>query len=62
MSIINTETKKRTARPLDEDGKLVLYPGSGAETFKMANNSTSTHCCIANHYQEITCIARQISE
>ena len=27
---------------MDEDGKLVLYPGSGAETFKMANNSTST--------------------
>jgi hypothetical protein len=27
---------------LDGNGKLVLYPGSGAETFKMANNSTST--------------------
>jgi hypothetical protein len=34
--------KKRGARILDGNGKLVLYPGSGAETFKMANNSTST--------------------
>jgi hypothetical protein len=34
--------KQRGAKALDGDGKLVLYPGSGAETFKMANNSTST--------------------
>jgi hypothetical protein len=27
---------------LDGNGKLVFYPGSGAETYKMANNSTST--------------------
>jgi hypothetical protein len=27
---------------LDAKGQLVLYPGSGAETFKMAYNSTST--------------------
>jgi len=36
------ETKKRTARPFDNDGKLVFYPGSGAETFKLATNSTAT--------------------
>ena len=36
------EAKKRTARPFDNDGKLVLYPGSGAETFKLATNSTAT--------------------
>jgi hypothetical protein len=36
------ETKKRTARPFDTNGKLVFYPGSGAETFKMATNATST--------------------
>ncbi|MGC4102828.1 DUF5703 domain-containing protein [Ferruginibacter sp.] len=34
--------KQRGAKALDGNGKLVLYPGSGAETFKMANNSTST--------------------
>ena len=34
--------RKRGAKALDENGKLILYPGSGAETFKMAYNSTST--------------------
>jgi hypothetical protein len=34
--------KQRGAKALDGKGKLVLYPGSGAETFKMATNSTST--------------------
>jgi hypothetical protein len=34
--------KKRGRRALDGNGKLVLFPGSGAETFKMATNSTST--------------------
>ena len=35
-------SKKRGAKIFDENGKLILYPGSGAETFKMAYNSTST--------------------
>lgn len=34
--------KQRGAKALDGDGRLVLYPGSGAETYKMAYNSTST--------------------
>lgn len=34
--------KQRGRKALDEKGKLVLYPGSGAETFKMAYNATST--------------------
>ncbi|MFC0775226.1 DUF5703 domain-containing protein [Terrimonas alba] len=34
--------KQRGNKALDGNGKLVLYPGSGAETFKMAYNSTST--------------------
>jgi hypothetical protein len=34
--------KQRGIKALDGKGKLVLYPGSGAETFKMATNSTST--------------------
>jgi hypothetical protein len=33
---------KRGIKPLDGNGHLVLYPGSGAETFKMAYNSNST--------------------
>ena len=32
----------RGAKKLDGDGHLVLYPGSGGETFKGAYNSTST--------------------
>ncbi|WP_208864582.1 DUF5703 domain-containing protein [Pedobacter psychrotolerans] len=34
--------KQRGAKSLDGNGHLVLYPGSGAETYKMAYNSTST--------------------
>ena len=33
---------RRGAKALDGNGKLVLYPGSGGETYKMAYNSTST--------------------
>ena len=34
--------KQRGSKALDGNGKLVLYPGSGAETYKMAYNSTAT--------------------
>ncbi|WP_316739521.1 DUF5703 domain-containing protein [Pedobacter aquatilis] len=34
--------RQRGAKALDANGHLVLYPGSGAETYKMAYNSTST--------------------
>ena len=34
--------KQRGAKDLDANGHLVLYPGSAAETYKMAYNSTST--------------------
>ena len=33
---------QRGAKRFDGQGKLVLYPGSGGETYKMAYNSTST--------------------
>jgi len=36
------EAKKRTARIFDNSGKLTFFPGSGAETFKVATNSTAT--------------------
>ncbi len=34
--------KQRGRKALDSEGKLILYPGSGAETYKMAYNSNST--------------------
>ena len=34
--------KQRGAKTFDADGHLILYPGSGGETFKMAYNATST--------------------
>ncbi|WP_443947332.1 DUF5703 domain-containing protein [Pedobacter sp. AW1-32] len=34
--------KERGAKAFDANGHLVLYPGSAAETYKMAYNSTST--------------------
>lgn len=34
--------KQRGRKALDEQGKLVLYPGSACETYKMAYNATST--------------------
>lgn len=34
--------KQRGAKAFDGDGHLVLYPGSAAETYKMAYNATST--------------------
>ena len=34
--------KQRGIKALDGNGQLVLFPGSGAETFKMAYNATST--------------------
>lgn len=33
---------QRTAKPLDGKGKLVLYPSTGCETYKMAYNSVNT--------------------
>lgn len=33
---------RRGRNALDADGKLVLFPGSGCETYKMANNAAST--------------------
>lgn len=34
--------RQRGIKELDDDGKIIIYPGSGAETFKMAYNPTST--------------------
>lgn len=40
------QARKSSVNELDENGKLILYPGSGAETYKMAYNSTSTCCAL----------------
>lgn len=34
--------KQRGVKPLTSDGRLVIYPGSGCETYKMAYNPSST--------------------
>ncbi|MCE7041366.1 DUF5703 domain-containing protein [Dyadobacter sp. CY312] len=34
--------QRRSAKKLDQNGHLVLFPGSAAETYKMAYNSTTT--------------------
>lgn len=36
------EARRRGTHALDANGHLILYPGSGAETYKLAYNSTST--------------------
>lgn len=36
------QAKKLSNKALDGNGHLILYPGSGAETFKMAYNASST--------------------
>jgi len=35
-------SKQRSSKPLDGKGQLILFPGSAAETFKMAYNPSST--------------------
>ena len=35
-------SKQRGIKPLDGEGHLVIFPGSNAETYKMANNASST--------------------
>ena len=47
------QAKKLGAKALDENGKLVIYPGSGCETYKMAYNPSSTIAAlqtVAGHY------------
>lgn len=45
--------KLRGNEALDGNGKLVLYPGSSAETFKMAYNSTSTIAALQSITQRL---------
>lgn len=50
------QAKKLSSKALDENGHLVLYPGSGAETFKMAYNASSTVAAL----QAVTTAALQL--
>ena len=45
---------QRGAKRLDGNGKLVLYPGSGGETFKGAYNSTSTIAALRTVAEALT--------
>ena len=36
------EARKRSESVLDANGKMIIYPGSGCETYKMARNPAST--------------------
>jgi hypothetical protein len=51
--------KQRGAKALDQQGKLVLYPGSGAETYKMAYNSTSTIAALTTITQRLLALPVQ---
>jgi hypothetical protein len=44
---------QRGAKELDGNGKLILFPGSAGETFKMAYNSTSTISGLTTVLQKI---------
>jgi len=55
--------KLRGAKALDGNGKLILYPGSGAETFKMAYNSTSTIAALQTITQRLLALpAKYLSQ
>ena len=50
---------QRGAKRLDGNGKLVLYPGSGGETFKGAYNSTSTIAALRTVTQALMDYAKE---
>ena len=50
---------QRGAKRLDGNGRLVLYPGSGGETFKGAYNSTSTIAALRTVAQALVDYARE---
>ncbi|MBE7169426.1 MAG: hypothetical protein INR73_02485 [Williamsia sp.] len=45
--------RQRGTKVLDAEGHLILYPGSAAETFKMAYNSTSTIAALQTILQRL---------
>jgi len=49
--------KQRGAKSLDANGHLVLYPGSAAETYKMAYNATSTIAALKTVLERLISLA-----
>lgn len=45
--------RKRGIKELDGNGQLVLYPGSAGETYKMANNASSTIAALQTVSKEL---------
>lgn len=43
----------RTTKKLDENGYLVIYPGTACETYKMATNPVTTICALKATIQEL---------
>lgn len=43
----------RTTKNLDENGHLVIYPGTACETYKMATNPVTTICALKSIIQEL---------
>jgi hypothetical protein len=53
---------QRGAKRLDADGHLVLYPGSGGETFKGAYNSTSTIAALRTVTESLMDLERETGD
>lgn len=49
--------KQRGAKTFDANGHLVLFPGSAAETFKMANNSVTTVAALQTIIQQLLSVS-----
>jgi hypothetical protein len=49
--------RKRGAKEVDGDGKLIIFPGSAGETYKMAYNSTSTIAGLTTVLQKLLALA-----
>ncbi|WP_300598168.1 DUF5703 domain-containing protein [Niabella sp.] len=54
--------KKRGNKVLDQYGHLVLYPGSGAETFKLAYNASSTVAALTTVTQKLLSAAVHLTD
>lgn len=51
--------KQRGVKALDEKGKLVIYPGSAAETYKMSTNSATTVAAMQTILQRLLALPSQ---
>jgi hypothetical protein len=47
---------RRSRKPLDDNGHLVLYPGSACETYKMATNATPTIAALQTLLQRMVAL------